>query len=152
MNPRFLPTDVGGKVVRVVEESGEVVEVIGRCLRIYGKIGRFGLASTFPGGGPNNAALFLSELADLRHAISQVENSLTDFAKVKVGNTELVWTNELATAAELKEMYEDEEMSDEDFLANNKVIGMCAGQWHREGLEYRLYKDPNWDEPDDVGC
>lgn len=141
MNPRYLPTTVDGKIARVVEESGEVTEVIGRCLKTFGKIGRFGLESTNPGGGPNNAALFLSELADLRHAISQVENTLTDFAKIKVGNAELIWTKELVPAAELRELYGEEELTDEEFLAQNKVIGVCAGQWHREGLEYRLYLD-----------
>ncbi|WP_029081163.1 hypothetical protein [Bradyrhizobium sp. th.b2] len=151
MNPRYPPTTVDGKIARVVEESGEVTEVIGRCLRIFGKIGRFGVDSTHPGGGPNNAAMFLSELADLRHAISQVENSLTDLAKIKVGNAELIWTNELVTATELKELLGAEEMTDEDFLSGNKAIAVCAGQWHREGLEYRLYADPEW-ENDSTGC
>jgi hypothetical protein len=151
MNPRYLPTTIDGKIDRITEESGEVIEVIGKCLRVVSKIGRFGIDSTHPAGGPNNAALLLSELADLRHAISQVENSITDQAKVKVGNAELIWSSELITASELKDLLGDEHMTDEDFLAENKVIGVCAGQWHREGLEYRLYKDPNWDDGD-VGC
>ncbi|WP_439357950.1 hypothetical protein [Bradyrhizobium sp. DASA03007] len=142
MNPKYLPTTVDGKTVRVVEESGEVVEVIGRCLRIFGKIGRFGLDSTSPGGGPNNAAMFLSELADLRHAISQVENSLTDIARIKVGNSELVWTNDLVPAKELRELYDGEDMTDEEFLSSYKMIAVCDGQWHREGLEYRFFVDP----------
>jgi len=146
MNPRYLPTTVDGKIGRVVEESGEVTEVIGRCLRIFGKIGRFGLDSTHPSGGPNNAALLLSELADLRHAISQVENSITDVARIKVGNAELVWTHELITTKELKELLGDEDVTDENFLAEHKVIAVCAGQWHREGLEYRLYKDPGFED------
>ncbi|BBB99670.1 hypothetical protein [Bradyrhizobium elkanii] len=145
MNPRYLPTTVDGKVARVVEESGEVVEVIGRCLRIFGKIGRFGLDSADPEGGPNNAAMFLSELADLRHAISQAENCLTDFAKIKVGNAELIWTKELVPASELRELYKEEHLTDEQFLAENKVIGVCSGQWHREGLEYRLYLDMSFE-------
>lgn len=146
MNPRFLPTDLDGKIVRITEESGEVIEVIGKCLRVIGKIGRFGIDSVHPAGGPNNAALFLSELADLRHAISQVENSITDQARIKVGNDELVWTNELVTASDLKELLGDEDMTDEVFLSEHKVIAVCAGQWHREGLEYRLYKDPGFDD------
>ncbi|GAA0005220.1 hypothetical protein [Bradyrhizobium elkanii] len=146
MNPRYLPTTVDGKVARVVEESGEVVEVIGRCLRIYGKIGRFGLESTDPGGGPTNAAMYLSELADLRHAISQVENSLTDFARIKVGNTELVWTDTLIPTQELRELIGDEDhANDNEFNSANKVIPVCAGQWHREGLEWRFYVDPELD-------
>jgi hypothetical protein len=143
MNPKFLPTTMQGKVDRVTEESGEV---IGRCLRVAGKIGRFGIDSAHPAGGPNNAALLLSELADLRHAISQVENSITDQAKIKVGNAELFGTTELITASELKELLGDEDMTVEDFLAQHKVIAVCAGQWHREGLEYRLYKDPGFDD------
>jgi hypothetical protein len=142
MNPKLLPTTLDGKIGRVVEESGEVVEVVGRVLRIIGKTNRFGLTSTHPDGGPNNAAAMLSELADLRHAISAVENGITDHAKIKVGNSELVWTNELVPANELREMYEDETMTDEDFLAANRVIGVCDGQWHREGMEYRFYRDP----------
>ncbi|WP_316201018.1 MULTISPECIES: hypothetical protein [unclassified Bradyrhizobium] len=118
-----------------------MIEAIGRCLRINGKIGRFGIESVHPNGGPNNAALLLSELADLRDAISRVENAITDHARIRVGNGELVWTNELATAAELRELYEDEAETDEDFLAAHKVIAICDGQWHREGTEYRLYKD-----------
>jgi hypothetical protein len=144
MNPRFLPNTLDGKIVRITEESGEVIEVIGKCMRVVGKIGRFGIDSTHPSGGPNNAALLLSELADLRHAISQVENSITDVAKIKVGNAELVWTKELITTQELKELLGDEDMTDENFLAEHKVIAVCAGQWHREGLEYRLYKDPEF--------
>jgi hypothetical protein len=144
MNPRYLPTTIDGKIVRITEESGEVIEVIGKCLRVVGKIGRFGIDSAHPSGGPNNAALLLSELADLRHAISQVENSITDVAKIKVGNAELVWTNELITTQELKELLGDEDMTDENFLAEHNVIAVCAGQWHREGLEYRLYKDPEF--------
>jgi hypothetical protein len=147
MNPKWLPTNLDGKIDRITEESGEVIEVIGRVLRIIGKTGRFGLSSAHPEGGPNNAAALLSELADLRHAISTVENGVTDHARIKVGNAELVWTNELISPAEMREMYaDDDDKTDEDFLANHKVVGVCYGQWHREGLEYRFYKDPEWDD------
>jgi hypothetical protein len=142
MNPKLLPTTPQGKVDRLGEEAGEVVEVIGRVLRANGKVDRFGFLSAHPAGGPNNAALLLSEIADLRHAISEIENSITDIARIKVGNSELVWTNDLVPAKELRELYEDEDMTDEDFLALNKVISVCDGQWHREGLEYRFYVDP----------
>lgn len=143
MNPHHLPTTPQGKVDRLGEEAGEVVEVIGRVLRAKGKIDRFGFLSAHPDGGPNNAALLLSEIADLRHAVSVVESAITEMARIKVGNTELVWTNELVPAKELRELYEDDHMTDEDFLAANKVIAVCDGQWHREGLEYRLYLDPD---------
>lgn len=145
MNPKFLPTSTEGKIDRLAEETGEVVEVIGRVLRATGKINRFGFESTHPDGGPNNAALLLSEMADLRHAISAIENDITDIAAIQVGNGILKWTNELATAKELRELYEDEDMTDEQFLAANKVIAVCDGQWHREGLEYRFYRDPERD-------
>jgi hypothetical protein len=148
MNPRFLPKTLDGKIVRITEESGEVIEVIGKCLRVVGKIGRFGIDSTHPSGGPNNAALLLSELADLRHAISQVENSITDVARIKDGNWELVWTNELISTAEMKELAGEHELPDEQFLSENKVVSVCAGQWHREGMEWRFYKDPEWDDVD----
>jgi hypothetical protein len=141
MNPKLLPTTPQGKVDRLGEEAGEVVEVIGRVLRAKGKIDRFGFLSAHPGGGPNNAALLLSEMADLRHAISTIENSITSIAKIRVGNTDLVWTPDLVPAKELRELYEDDDMTDEDFLAANKVIAVCDGQWHREGLEYRFYLD-----------
>lgn len=146
MNPKFLPTTTEGKVDRLGEEAGEVVEVIGRVLRVKGKIDRFGLESTHPEGGPNNAALLLSEMADLRHAISTIENSVTQVAAIKVGNSLLKWTSDLATAKELRELYEHDDMTDEDFLAANKVIAVCDGQWHREGLEYRFYLDPERDD------
>lgn len=142
MNPKFLPTTTEGKVARLGEEAGEVVEVIGRVLRVKGKIDRFGLESTHPAGGPNNAAMLLSEMADLRDAISTIENSVTEVAAIKVGNSLLKWTSDLATAKELRELYEYDEMTDEDFLAANKMISVCDGQWHREGREYRFYLDP----------
>src|SRR5882724_9794134 len=150
MNPRWLPTTLDGKIDRVVEECGEVTEVIGKVLRVIGKTGRFGLTSYPPGiGGANNAALLLSELADLRHAISAVENAITDHARIVVlspaGRKELVWTNELIPTNELRELLGDEDMTDEEFNSEHKVIGVCAGQWHREGLDWRLYKDPEWE-------
>jgi len=151
MNPKYLPTTIDGKIDRLVEESGEVTEVIGRVLRIVGKTGRFGLTSAHPEGGPNNAALMLSELADLRHAISAVENGcITDHAKIVIhepgGRNELVWTSELLSTKELRELLGDEDTTDEQFNSEHKVIGVCAGQWHREGLDWRLYKDPEWDD------
>jgi hypothetical protein len=84
MNPKWLPTTLDGQINRVVEESGEVTEIIGKVLRVIGKTGRFGLTSAHPEGRPNNAALLLSELADLRHAISVIENGITDHARIVV--------------------------------------------------------------------
>ena len=85
-------------------------------------------------------------MADLRHAISQVENSITDEARIRVGKADLLWTNELVTAMELRELYDEEHLTDVEFLGANKVIAVCSGQWHREGMEYRLYKDPEIDD------
>jgi hypothetical protein len=122
-----------------MEEASEVIQAI--C-----KSNRFSLISAAPGGGPNNAALILSEIADLRHAISVTEEELTERAAVVVGNGHLLWTNELISANELKELLGDEDMTDAEFLSENKMIAVCAGQWHREGLDYRLYKDPGFDD------
>jgi len=141
MNPKYLPTDLDGKIDRIVEESGEVLQVVG-------KIGRFGLTSSHPLGGPNNAALMLSELADLRHAISVVENEITDQAKIVVRTpdveSELVWTNELIPTKELMELI-GVDCPDDEFNSMYKYLAVCAGQWHREGLDWRFYKDPEWE-------
>lgn len=145
MNPKLLPAndDLPGKIDRVVEETGEVLKAIG-------KIGRFGIENYYPGGGQNNAAHLLSELADLRDAISRVENDLTDHAKIVLIHDgqkhELHWTSTLITTRELRELIGDEEHdNDNDFNAEHKVIAVCAGQWHREGLEWRFFVDPELD-------
>jgi len=145
MNPKYLPTHLPGKLDRIMEESAEVIQAI--C-----KANRFSLTSSEPGGGPNNATMILSEIADLRHAISVAEDELTERAAIVVGNAQLLWTNTLVPAKELRELYEAEDISDEEFLSDNKVIAVCAGQWHREGLEYRFYRDPGFDDDDNAGC
>ncbi|MGX9944976.1 hypothetical protein ACTG4Q_21160 [Bradyrhizobium denitrificans] len=139
MNPRFLPTHLPGKLDRIVEESSEVIKAI--C-----KANRFNLLRAHPDGGPNNAALILSEIADLRHAISVAEDELTERAAIVRGNSTLAWTNELVSDAEMRELIGWDGPMD-DFVH----FQVCAGEWHREGLEWRFYKDPNWDESD-VGC
>ncbi|MEY9138603.1 hypothetical protein ABIE79_010131 [Bradyrhizobium diazoefficiens] len=145
MNPKLLPAadDLEGQISRIVEEAGEALQAIG-------KIDRFGIQSYHPNGGQNNAAHLLSELADLRHAISVAEGNLTDHAKIVLVSEgqlhELVWTDTLITTAELRDLIGDEDHpTDEDFNAENKVIAVCAGQWHREGLDWRFYHDPEWD-------
>jgi hypothetical protein len=147
MNPKLLPAadDLGGNISRIVEESGEVLQAIG-------KIDRFGLDSYHPRkGGLNNAAHMLSELADLRHAISVTEALLTDHAKAVVLSDgvyrhDFVWTNTLITTAELRELVGDEDHeNDDEFNAENDCIPVCAGQWHREGLEWRFFVDPELD-------
>jgi hypothetical protein len=144
MNPKFLPTTLDGKIDRVVEETGEVAEVMGRVLQIIGKTGRFGLTSAHPEGGPNNAALMLSELADLRHALSVVENGITDHARIVRSTSELVWTDELIPADHMRELI-GWDGPDDEFNSTFKHFQVCAGEWHREGLEWRFYKDPEWE-------
>lgn len=142
MNPLLLPTTLEGKIDRIVEECGEVLQEIG-------KAGRFGLESAHPKGGLNNAALILSEMADLRHAISVLENELTGNAfayyRGELGDSvKYVWTNELITAQEMRELIGEHDKTDDEFNAANKVIQVFAGEWHREGLEWRMYADPEW--------
>lgn len=75
MNPKFLPTSAEGRLARVTEECGEVVQAIG-------KVGRFGLTMRWPDKrftdprGPTNAEKLLGEIADLRHAIDAAEPDL----------------------------------------------------------------------------
>lgn len=145
MNPKLLPAadDLEGQISRIVEEAGETLQAVG-------KIDRFGIQSYHPRGGQNNAAHLLSELADLRHAISVAEGNLTDHARIVLVSDgqlhELVWTDTLITTAELRELIGDEDhATDDDFNAENKVVAVCAGQWHREGLDWRFYHDPEWD-------
>ncbi|MCA1379510.1 hypothetical protein I6F34_01575 [Bradyrhizobium sp. BRP05] len=134
MNPRYLPTTREGKIDRLVEEAGEVLQAIG-------KAARFGLDSTHPDGGMNNAALLLSELADLRHAISEVENEITDAAKVRRTGQDLVWTSELIPDDEMRDL-----IGWDGPMESFTHFQVCAGEWHREGLEWRFYKDPEWDD------
>ena len=35
--------------------------------------------------------------------------------------------------------------TDDDFNGHYKKIEVCAGEWHREGLDWRLYKDPSFE-------
>lgn len=145
MNPKLLPAndDLPGQISRIVEEAGETLQAIG-------KVERFGIQSYHPAGGQNNAAHLLSELADLRHAISAAEQNLTDHAKIVLlhgdQKHELHWTSTLITTRELRDLIGDEDHDkDNDFNAEHKAIAVCAGQWHREGLEWRFYVDPELD-------
>jgi hypothetical protein len=143
VNPRYLPDTLEGKMDRVVEEAGEILQVIG-------KAGRFGLKSYHPEGGPNNAALILSEMADLRHALADLEEEISSEARIVLHDLDdrgyYVRTDEVLTTGQLRELLDYEEYeSDLDFNADHKVIQVCAGEWHREGFDWRLYKDPEWD-------
>ncbi|WP_316207516.1 hypothetical protein [Bradyrhizobium sp. SZCCHNR3118] len=141
MNPKLLPAanDLSGQIGRITEECGEVLQEIG-------KIDRFGLDSVHPNGGLNNAGRLLNEIADLRHALNAAEDNLSQHARARVGNAELVWTDTLIPASELRELIGDEDhKTDDDFNAENMMIAVCAGQWHREGLEWRFYVDPELD-------
>ncbi|WP_316196705.1 hypothetical protein [Bradyrhizobium sp. SZCCHNS3053] len=140
MNPKYLPTELWPQLHRLSEEAGEIVQAIG-------KAGRFNsLEGAAPDGGPNNATSILSEIADIRHAISVVEEKLIEKAGILVDGTMLVWTEALVTVTELREIIGDEDYAtDEDFAAAHKSVPVCEGQWHREGLEYRFYRDPDFD-------
>jgi hypothetical protein len=145
VNPRYLPTDLTGKIDRVGEECAEVLQAIFKAKR-------FGLSQNHPDGGMNNAAEILNECANLRHAISQIENDVGMTAAAKVeyfgifGDTkDYVWTPEHIGVKEMRELIgddDDDDISDEDFLSSNKKIQVCHGEWHREELGYRFFADP----------
>lgn len=85
MDLRYMPTTPHGRRARLSEEIGEVMIEAGKALRIMGKIGRFGLDSQHPDGGPTNREALLgiltpliSELNDLHGAVVQVEEDLRE--------------------------------------------------------------------------
>ncbi len=145
MNPRYLPTTLEGKISRIVEECAEVLKAIGKAQR-------FGLEKTGPAGGFSNAAEILNECADLRHAISDVENDISMTAAAKVqyfgifgDSKDYVWTQELISVTDMRELIsadDEPELTDEEFLDRNKVIQVCHGEWHREEMSYRFFADP----------
>jgi len=69
MREDLLPKDFTGALARLVEEAGEVLQVVG-------KIGRFGLSPTDPKTGLKyfNGADLEMELQDLEHAIQAVRH------------------------------------------------------------------------------
>jgi len=67
MHADYLPTTLEGKQHRVTEECAEVIKELA-------KIGRFGLLSRHPDGGPTNLEALLDEMTDLEHAISEFRN------------------------------------------------------------------------------
>lgn len=67
----YLPKDRNGRLFRVIEECGEVLQVLG-------KAGRFGMGSRQPNGGPRNVSAILAELRDLRDAIDALEPDLRE--------------------------------------------------------------------------
>jgi NTP pyrophosphatase (non-canonical NTP hydrolase) len=70
MNPKYLPTTTEGKMGRVAEEAGEVVQAIGKILR-------FGFFSRYPADAPNNNVDdLLSEMEDLEDAIKRFRPDL----------------------------------------------------------------------------
>lgn len=69
--PEYLPKDRNGRLFRLIEECGEV-------LQMCGKAGRFGMSSRHPEGGPRNISALLAELRDLRDAIDALEPDLHD--------------------------------------------------------------------------
>lgn len=71
MNKVYLPTTLEGKMFRASEECGEVVHVLGKCLR-------FGLDDYHPKTGLLNVDALMAEVADLRHALNELEKVVTD--------------------------------------------------------------------------
>lgn len=78
MNAQYLPSTFDGRMARLTEECGEVMTEIAKVLQSVGKIGRFGVHSRPPKGGPTNAEQLLSELSDLKDAIIRLEPDLLD--------------------------------------------------------------------------
>lgn len=62
---RYLPTTPEGRLFRLVEECGEVIQAVG-------KIGRFGPGGRHPDGGPTNAETLAAEIGDLQEAMNDV--------------------------------------------------------------------------------
>lgn len=69
MNPQYLPTTPEGRLARLVEECGEVLQVLGKAVR-------FGIQNRHPKGGPTNREALLLELDDLIHAANAVKADL----------------------------------------------------------------------------
>lgn len=78
-DPRFLPVDEFGRMSRLVEECGEVLQAVG-------KAARFGMAERHPDGGPTNVESLVEELRDLQGAINAVfPDLLAELRKIKAG-------------------------------------------------------------------
>ena len=71
MDEKYLPKDFNGKLLQVVEECGEVIQAV--C-----KLKKFGIENYHPLMNTNNGENLLSELHDLKHAITEVEKCLQD--------------------------------------------------------------------------
>lgn len=80
----YLPTDRNGRLFRLIEECGAVLQALGTA-------GRFGMESLHPlePDGSNSAEMILAELAGLRAAIEAVEPDLRAFAEARRGASEL---------------------------------------------------------------
>lgn len=71
MTPEYLPQTPAGRMARLTEECGEVLQIVG-------KIGRFGLDSRHPttAFAKPNSELLLAEIADLEHALYAVKQDI----------------------------------------------------------------------------
>ena len=69
MNPKYLPTDLNGKLVHVADECAEVTNVI--C-----KIQRFGIDFQHPFTGVRNREKLQEEITDLRGALVRLVSEL----------------------------------------------------------------------------
>lgn len=71
-NPAYLPTDLEGKMARLTEECGEVLQIIG-------KIGRFGIENHHPiDPATPNHRLLIREIRDLVDAATNVYAEIAD--------------------------------------------------------------------------
>jgi NTP pyrophosphatase (non-canonical NTP hydrolase) len=66
MHEEYLPKDPEGILSRLMEECAEVIQE--GC-----KIQRFGWDSAHPTSGKGNIQAILEEIADLKHAIAEME-------------------------------------------------------------------------------
>jgi NTP pyrophosphatase (non-canonical NTP hydrolase) len=76
MNEKYLPQDPAGRMARLVEECGEVLQALGKAVR-------FGMQNSHPKGGPNNREALLLELDDLIHAANAVKADLYEVGRLE---------------------------------------------------------------------
>ena len=127
MNPNFSTQHRGqGRPARRGKRRGRRGHRQSRALSARSTVSG---SRAHPNGGPNNAArppiaAPSWRIGGTRHRLGGDETDLTDIAAIMVGRAALVWTNELVPAKELRELYEYDDMTDEQFLAANKAIAV----------------------------
>ena len=83
MNPQYLQDGMDANHGHAIEESGEVLEVMGRMLKAAGKCQRFGLESVNPElpkkKQRRNIETLDAELHDLEGAIRRLRGKIWDY-------------------------------------------------------------------------